>query len=335
MRVAFFETKDWEREYLRERLPTAAGARLYFAATPIEAGRLAEIQDVEYVSVFIYSRVTAEVLAALPQLKLVATRSTGYDHIDLEACRARGIRVANVPTYGENTVAEHTFAIILMLSRRIHESIGQVRSGHVERANLTGFDLQGKTIGVVGAGRIGLHVIRIARGFGMKVLAFDTQRDPFLAELLSFEYCDMQRLLESSHIVSLHCPLTAATRHLLGREQFARMKKGALLINTARGGLVDTDALIAALDAGHLAGAGLDVLEGEELIKEEKQLLYEKQNVEQVRTALRNRLLLERENVVFTPHNAFNSHEALLRILDTTLANLRAHAEGRPTNCIC
>ena len=332
MRVAFFEVKDWERDYLRERLPSA---QAHFEAVPIEPAHLPQIKDAECLSVFIYSRVNAEVIAGLPQLKLVATRSTGYDHIDLEACRARGIRVANVPTYGENTVAEHTFAIILMLTRRIHDSIAQVRSGHIERANLTGFDLQGKTIGVIGAGRIGLHVIRIARGFGMKVLAFDTRRDPFLAELLSFEYCDVDRLLAASDIVSFHCPLNAATRHMIGQAQFARMKKGALLINTARGGLVDTDALIQALDSGQLAGAGLDVLEGEELIKEEKQLLYERQNVEDVRTALRNRMLLERENVIFTPHNAFNSHEALLRILDTTLANLQAHGQGRPANCVC
>lgn len=331
MRFAFFEVKDWEKEYLRARLPADSA---HFDAGLVEAARLSDLADVEYLSVFIYSRVTKDVIAALPKLKMVATRSTGFDHIDVEACRARGIRVANVPTYGENTVAEHTFAIILMLSRRIHESIGQVRAGHVERANLTGFDLQGKTIGVVGAGRIGLHVIRIARGFAMKVLAFDVHRDPFLAELLGFEYADMDRLLEASDILSLHCPLTAATRHLIGKPQLARMKKGALLINTARGGLVDTDALIEALDSGRIAGAGLDVMEGEELIKEEKQLLYEKQNLEQVRTALRNRMLLERENVIFTPHNAFNSHEALLRILDTTLANLAAHGDGRPVNCV-
>lgn len=332
MKVAFFETKDWEQDYLRQRLP---GVQVHFESSPIDLGHLGQVKDVGYLSVFIYSRVTAAVVAALPQLKLVASRSTGYDHIDLDACRARGIQVANVPTYGENTVAEHTFAIILMLSRRIHDSITQVRSGHVERANLTGFDLQGKTIGVIGAGRIGLHVIRIARGFGMKVLAFDVHRDPFLAELLNFEYSDLERVLAVSDIVSLHCPLNAATHHMVGREQFGRMKQGALLINTARGSLVDTDAMIEALDSDQLAGAGLDVLEGEELIKEEKQLLYEKQNVEQVRTALRNRLLLERENVIFTPHNAFNSHEALLRILDTTLANLQAHREGRPVNCVC
>lgn len=329
MRVAFFEIKDWEREYLEQRLPAASAV---FDSGVLDAGKLPQIHDAECVSVFIYSRVTEKFLEGLPALRMIATRSTGFDHIDLEACRRKGIAVCNVPTYGENSVAEHTFALILMLSRKVHKSYVQVREGHVELAGLTGFDLQGKTIGVIGAGRIGLHVIRIARGFGMTVLASDVRRDPFLADLLNFTYADLSRLLAESDIVTLHCPLTAETRHLLGRDQFGRMKRGALLINTARGGLVDTEALVEALDSGQLSGAGLDVLEGEELIKEEKQLLYERQNVERLRTAVRNRLLLGREDVVFTPHNAFNSREALLRILDTTLANLEAFWAGQPIN---
>jgi D-lactate dehydrogenase len=328
MRAAFFEVKDWERDYLGERLP---GWELRFEAGVLDPAKL---DDCECLSVFIYSRVTPEVLERLPSLRLVATRSTGFDHIDLEACRRRGVRVANVPTYGENTVAEHTFALILMLSRKVHQAYAQVREGRVDLARLTGFDLQGKTMGVVGAGRIGLHVIRIARGFGMKVLAFDVKRDPFLAELLTFEYAEMPRLLAESDIVSLHCPLVPATHHLLGREQFRQMKKGALLINTARGGLVDTAALVEALEAGHLAGAGLDVLEGEELILEEKQLLHEPTDVEKLRAALRNRLLLGRNDVVFTPHNAFNSQEALWRILDTTAANLVGFRDGHPVNLV-
>ena len=332
MRVAFFEVKDWEREYLQERLPAD---RATFEAGQLDAKHLEDIRDAEALSVFIYSKVTAAVVDQLPALKHVATRSTGYDHIDLAACRARGIAVSNVPTYGENTVAEHTFALILMLSRKVHKSHAQVRAGHIELAGLTGFDLQGKTIGVVGAGRIGLHVIRIARGFGMRVLAHDTRRDPFLAELMAFQYAPQEQLLEESDIVSLHCPLLPATHHMIGRAQFARMKRGVLLINTARGGLVDTDALAEALESGQCGGAGLDVLEGEELIKEEKQLLYEKDNLERLRTVVRTRLLLEREDVVFTPHNAFNSREALLRILDTTLANLEAYRAGSPINAVC
>jgi D-lactate dehydrogenase len=328
MRVAFFEVKDWERAYLAERLPADA---THFNSGVLPAPDTC-FRDVDALSVFIYSHVTKELLEGLPNLKLIATRSTGFDHIDLDACRSRGIAVSNVPSYGENTVAEHTFALLLMMARKVHQSVLQVRSGHVDLAQLTGFDLQGKTIGVVGAGHIGLHVIRIARGFGMRVLAYDVRQEPFLADLLGFEYAALDRLLKESDIVTLHCPLTEKTHHLLGREQFARMKPGALIINTSRGGLVDTDALVEALESGKLGGAGLDVLEGEELIKEEKQLLQQPVNVERLRTVVRNRVLLCREDVVFTPHNAFNSREALVRILEITLANLEAFRAGQPVH---
>jgi D-lactate dehydrogenase len=340
MRVAFFEVKDWEKAYLTERLPedethfeaavlSAPGASLHYSGgLQVEPAP----GDWDALSVFIYSHVTRQVLEGLPNLKLIATRSTGFDHIDLDACRSRGIAVSNVPSYGENTVAEHTMALLLMMARKVHQSVLQVRSGHVDLAELTGFDLQGKTIGVVGAGHIGLHVIRIARGFGMRVLAYDVRREAFLADLLGFEYATMDRLLAESDIVTLHCPLTEKTHHLLGREQFSRMKRGALLINTSRGGLVDTDALVEALESGRLSGAGLDVLEGEELIKEEKQLLQQPVDVERLRTAVRNRVLLSRDDVVFTPHNAFNSREALIRILEVTLANLEAFRAGQPVH---
>lgn len=328
MQVAFFEVKDWERAYLSERLPSD---QVSFASSVLGVPG-PDLSGVNALSVFIYSHVTREVLDALPQLKFVATRSTGYDHIDLNACRSRGIVVSNVPSYGENTVAEHTIALLLMLSRKVHQSVLQIRSGRVDLAELTGFDLQGKTIGVVGAGHIGLHVIRIARGFGMHVLAFDVRKDPFLADLLGFEYATMDRLLAESDIVTLHSPLTDKTHHLLGREAFAKMKPGVMIVNTARGGLIDTDALVEGLESGKLGGAGLDVLEGEELIKEEKELLQQPLDVERLRTAVRNRVLLARDNVVFTPHNAFNSREALLRILDVTLANLEAFRAGQPVS---
>lgn len=328
MHVAFFEVKDWEKAYLAERLRSD---QVYFSADVLVAPGQ-ELRGLQALSVFIYSRVTREVLDALPELKLIATRSTGFDHIDVETCRSRGIAVSNVPSYGENTVAEHTIALLLMLSRKVHQSVLQLRSGRVDLAELTGFDLQGKTIGVIGAGHIGLHVIRIARGFGMRVLAFDVRRDPFLADLLGFEYANMDRLLAESDIVTLHSPLTEKTYHLLGREQFARMKQGSMIVNTSRGGLIDTDAMVEALESGKLGGAGLDVLEGEELIKEEKQLLQQPLDVERLRTAVRNRVLLARDNVVFTPHNAFNSREALVRILEVTLANLEAFRAGQPAN---
>ncbi|HYS23646.1 MAG TPA: hydroxyacid dehydrogenase [Candidatus Eisenbacteria bacterium] len=337
MRVAFFEVKDWEQAYLSERLPHDT-AHFEAGPLPVPAGGLPSgglpakhtLRAIDALSVFIHSQVTPQVLEALPNLKFIATRSTGFDHIDLDACLKRGIVVSNVPSYGENTVAEHTMALLLMLSRKVHQSVLQVRNGRVDLAELTGFDLQGKTIGVIGAGHIGLHVIRIARGFGMRVLAYDVRSEPFLADLLGFTYATMNQLLAESDIVTLHCPLTEKTHHLVGRAQISRMKRGALLINTSRGGLVDTDALVGALESGRLGGAGLDVLEGEELIKEEKQLLQQPLDVEALRTAVRNRVLLSREDVVFTPHNAFNSREALVRILEVTLANLEAFRAGQP-----
>jgi D-lactate dehydrogenase len=331
MKAAFYEVKDWERAYLQRHLP---GWTLRCDAGPIDSSSAAGLSDEECLSVFIYSKLDEAVLAQFPSLRMIATRSTGFDHIDLNACRRRGIAVSNVPSYGENTVAEHTFALILMLSRKVHQSFNQVRAGHLERAMLTGFDLQGKTFGVIGAGRIGLHAIRIGRGFGMRVLTYDIRRDPFLSDLLGFSYVALDTLLAESDIVSLHSPLTPATHHILGAEQFRRMKRGALLVNTARGGLVDTDALIEALDSGQLGGAGLDVIEGEELIKEEKQLLHEPHTLEQLRAATRNRILLGRDDVVYTPHNAFNSQEALERILDTTIANLEAFRSAAPINIV-
>ncbi|HEU4396708.1 MAG TPA: NAD(P)-dependent oxidoreductase, partial [Actinomycetota bacterium] len=224
-------------------------------------------------SVFVGSRVDQATLDACPDLRLVATRSTGYDHVDLAACTARGVAVANVPTYGENTVAEHTFALILALSRNVHKAWVRTQRGDFSIQGLQGFDLRGRTIGLIGVGHIGLHTAKIARGFGMRVLASDPRPQPLLAELVGFRYVELDELVASADIVSLHAPLVPATRHLVDRELLKRFKRGALLVNTARGGLVDTEALLWALDEGILAGAGLDVLEGEELLTEDRRRL--------------------------------------------------------------
>ncbi|OFV97118.1 MAG: hydroxyacid dehydrogenase [Acidobacteria bacterium RIFCSPLOWO2_02_FULL_60_20] len=329
MRIAFFEVNDWEIPHLKEKLSEHETS---FQTGKIHETDLKPFQDAEVLSVFIYSQVNATVLASLPRLRLIATRSTGYDHIDLAACKQRGVAVATVPSYGENTVAEHTFALILALSRHIHKSYVRVMQGNLSREGLTGFDLKGKTIGVIGAGRIGLNVVKIARGFGMEVLVTDVRQDTFLAELLNFRYVPVEQLLASSDIITLHAPYSAAMHHFLNRERMALIRKGALLINTSRGGLVDTDALLAALDDGTLAGAGLDVIEGEQYISEEQEMLRSSQPAEVLRQIVRDHILLRRENVVFTPHNAFNSREALLRILDTTVENIRGFLRGAPMN---
>ena len=202
----------------------------------------------------------------------------------------------------------------------------------MDLAALAGFDLKDKTLGVVGAGRIGLHVIKIARGFGMRVLVYDVRQDEFLAELLNFTYAPLEQVLGEGDIITLHAPHMSATHHLINRERLALTKRGALLVNTARGGLVDTDALIAALDSGQLGGAGLDVLEGEELIKEESELLHAPQASAALQAIVRRSVLLKKDNVVLTPHNAFNSREAHRRILDTTIENMRAWERGQSLN---
>ena len=331
MRIAFFEIQDWEIPLLREKL---SEHQLSFHPEKVHETDLGSSQDVEVLSVFIYSQVRARVLESLPRLRLIATRSTGYDQIDTATCRGRGVEVATVPSYGENTVAEHTFALILALSRHIHKSYVRVLQGNFSRAGLTGFDLKGRTLGVLGAGRIGLHVIKIGRGFGMEVLAADVHQDTFLAELLNFHYVPVDDLLARSDIITLHMPYSPATHHFLNAERIARIRKGALLINTARGALVDTGALLDALDSGILAGAGLDVLEGEELIKEEKQLLTTPLAEEKLRLLLRQHLLTRRDDVVITPHIAFYSREALRRIVDTTIDNISSFLAGHPQHVV-
>ena len=332
MKIALFELHEWEEQFLRKRLEPAH--TLVAFRSVLGDAALAGLADVEVVSPFIYSKLTAARLAQLPKLQLIVTRSTGFDHIDVVECGRRGVTVCNVPFYGENTVAEHTFALILALSRKVHESFVRVRAGNFSLEGLRGFDLKDKTIGVVGAGHIGLHVIRIARGFGMKVLAFDVHRDSFLAEVLGFEYADLTTLLGRSDIISLHAPYNPHTHHLINPGNIRQIKPGAVLINTSRGGLVDTAALWQALDAGILAGAGLDVLEGEEAVLEESALLDDTANPELLRRVIQNQLILKKPNVVFTPHNAFNSQEALERILQTTADNITAFAAGTPKNAL-
>lgn len=333
LNVSFFEAAKWEKQFLK-RNPFLRNQQTRIFPNELSLELLQGLEDCEVLSVFIYSRILKEHLDRLPKLRLIATRSTGFDHIDIAQCRARKILVANVPHYGENTVAEHTFALILSLSRNVHKAYIRTTRGDFSLEGLQGFDLKGKTIGIIGTGRIGLHVIRMAKGFGMNVLAFDVKMEPFMAEVLDFKYVPLEELLKLSDIISLHCPYNEKTHHLINYERIKVIKKGSLLINTARGGLVDTNALVQALDSGILGGAGLDVLEGEELIKEEKELLSKKYPEEKLRLLIQNHILLHRENIVITPHMAFNSREALNRILETTISNIENFASAKLQNII-
>ena len=319
MKIAFFEIQEWEKKYIKRRL---FKHDLEFYREPISLELLKKENNFAVISVFIYSKVDKKILQKLPKLKLITTRSTGFDHIDIKECKNKKITVCNVPFYGENTVAEHTFGLILSLSRNIHKAYVRTLKQDYSIDGLKGFDLKGKTMGVVGAGRIGLHVIRIAKSFDMEVLAYDVNQNNFLSEVLNFKYVSFEHLLKNSDIISLHIPHNKFTHHIINKSNINFIKRGAILINTSRGGIVDTGALIKALDKKILAGAGLDVLEGEELIKEEKQLLSDPKAAKVFGQIIQDHILLKKENVVFTPHIAFYSQEALERILEATVHNI-------------
>ena len=295
---------------------------------------LQERNDWEIISPFVGTTITAQHLAQLPQLRLITTRSTGFDHIDLDAARERGVVVCNVPHYGSNTVAEHTIALLLSLARRLKETWERINEGKFDYHGLRGWDVKGKILGIIGGGNIGLQVARIAVGLGMEVWVYDLHPDPAQAQRTGFQYVEWEKLLRGADIITLHLPLNEKTYHLLGEKEFAQMKEGVYLINTARGGLIDTSALIKALETGKVAGAGLDVLEEEDLLQEDIALLTEREKKEKLLNLIANHWLMHQNNVIITPHNAFNSHEAIQRILKTTVANIRTFLQGKPQNVV-
>ncbi|MFP4687193.1 MAG: NAD(P)-dependent oxidoreductase [bacterium] len=334
-KVVFTEVEEkWQQEYLQEKI-NPFDLQVEFVSGPL-AEVSAELKEAtEILSVFIRSECTEDELKNWPVLEYIATRSTGFDHIDLKYCREKGIDVSNVPTYGDNTVAEHTFALILSLSRKIYQTVQCTMHGDYRDCDqLQGFDLRGKKLGVIGVGNIGKHVIKMARGFGMEVLAFDIDRDIFIADLLGFEYVELKKLLEESHIITLHCPLNDSTRHLMDYEEFESCRDGALVINTSRGEIINTEALLAALQSGKISGAGLDVVEGEELVLEEPRLNEKDFPREKLEQLIQNNRLIKRDDVIFTPHMAYNSKEAVERILATTVANIRAFISGGSQNSV-
>lgn len=283
---------------------------------------------------FIDSTVKKNDLAFFPELKCITTMSTGYDHVDLAAARKKGILVCNVPTYGSNTVAEHTFALILGLTRKLFDSVKRVKEGNYDFHGLRGTDLMGKTLGIVGTGNIGAHVAKMSQGFEMQVVAYDLKPNKALAKKLGFTYVTLPQLLKQSDIVTLHAPLLKSTHHLINIKNIVLMKKGALLINTARGALIDPEALLKALTSGKLSGAGLDVLEDENLLQHFEDVMRCGNTACKLKTSLINNLLIDHPNTIVTPHNAFNSTEALQRIIDVTVENIRQASAGTPQNLV-
>lgn len=332
MKIVIFEIEPWECEAFEGLAKTHD---VVFAHGKLDAETAAAYPDAEVVSTFIYSTLGAEVLRQLPHLRLIATRSTGFDHIDLAWCATQDVKVANVPTYGENTVAEHVFALLLALSHHMIDAVDRTRRGNFSQEGLRGFDLLGKTLGLVGTGNIGRHVARIARGFSMQVLAYDVTPDPGAASEFGFSYCGLDEVLRRADVLSLHVPANAQTHHMIGERAFSLMKDSAILINTARGQVVDVRALIGALSSGKIAAAGLDVLPEEPVVREEAELLRSAFSAQHdLESLLADHILLRLNNVIITPHSAFNTTEAVQRILQTTRQNIDAFIAGSPENLI-
>jgi len=322
MQVAVFSTKSYDRRFL-ETANAAAGGRHRF--TWLEPRLTAETAvlalGADAVCAFVNDRADAGVLEALAGqgIRLVALRSAGFNNVDLVAAQRLGIAVARVPAYSPEAVAEHTVAMILALNRNIHRAYARVREGNFALEGLLGFNLHGRTLGVVGTGRIGIAVARIMRGFGCRVLAHDPVPDPDCAAL-GVAYVPLPELLAESDIVTLHCPLTPTTRHLIDQAAVARMRHGAMLINTSRGAVVDTRALIEGLKSGRIGHLGLDVYE------EEGDLFFENLSDQVIRDDVFARLLTF-PNVLVTGHQAFFTAEALEAIARTTVANITRFEE--------
>ncbi|MBI2515168.1 hydroxyacid dehydrogenase [Candidatus Wolfebacteria bacterium] len=328
MKIAFFEIEPWESEYVEYKLGLPV-SDLRFTPGKLNVNNLPPHRDAEIISVFVGSKVDVDVIHAFPNLKLITTRSTGFDHIDRQIAGAKEIKLGYVPGYGDNTVAEFAFGLILTLSRKIYDGIDRLReTGRFNYDGLRGFDLKGKTLGVIGAGRIGMHAIKIAKGFGMDVLAYDAFPNEKIAQELGFNYVSLEELLSRSDVITIHVPYLPSTRHLINSENIKKIKKGAILVNTSRGAVAETEALVKALKDGILAGVGLDVLEEEGVIQDEAGfVLYGHPEEHNLRTALANHVLIDTPNVVITPHNAFNTKEAIQRILDTDIENIKSFAE--------
>jgi D-lactate dehydrogenase len=289
--VAFLEVEPQDTAHVKTAFPGS----LILPSSLGEKGVIEQCKDAEILSIFIYSKVGGEELKKLPSLKLLVTRSVGYDHVDLDACKERGVTVCNVPDYGSHVIAEHVFALLLGTLRHIHEGDERVESGTFDYRGLRGMTLRGKTLGIVGTGKIGRRVAQIAHGFGMKILAVDRCRTLELEDLLGVHYVSLEELLTGSDIITLHAPALPETEHMINEAAITKMKQGVILVNTARGSLIDSHALLKGLQSGKIAYALLDVLEHEKNFQENKDLIAF-------------------PRVVTTPHIAFYSEESVKNI---------------------
>nr|WP_294971475.1 2-hydroxyacid dehydrogenase [uncultured Pseudomonas sp.] len=302
------------------------GFELHFQQAQLRLDTVALARDFDVVCPFVNDELSRPVLERLAAggTRLIALRSAGYNHVDLKAAHALGLSVVRVPAYSPHAVAEHAVGLVLALCRHLHRAYNRTRDGDFSLHGLTGFDLHGRTVGVVGSGQIGEVFARIMSGFGCHILAYDPYPNRAI-EALGGRFVELDELLAQSDILSLHCPLNDATRHLINPRSLRQMKRGAMLINTGRGALVDTPALIEALKSGQLGYLGLDVYE------EEAEIFFADRSDLPLQDDVLARLLTF-PNVIITAHQAFLTREALAAIAETTLANIGAWQAGPPVN---
>lgn len=317
--ILFFDVEEADRRSVLERFPSAR----FSNAELRDDALVAACRDAEVISVFITTPFPRSVMAHLPSLKLLCTRSVGYDHIDLAACAEKGVTVCNVPDYGSHVIAEHVFALLLSTLRHIREGDDRVASGVFDYHGLRGIALKGKTIGILGTGKIGRKVAKIAHGFEMKILATDECRTTELETELGVRYVPLEELLRASDILTLHIPANEKTHHLFDAAAFSCMKDGVVLVNTARGSLIDSKALLQALNNGKVAHALLDVLEHEQNFRE-------------------NEALIKHPSVVTTPHIAFYADDSLRSMYEDCFHSIEQWQQGKrpdhvvqPVNVVC
>jgi D-lactate dehydrogenase len=332
MNIVFFETEDIEAKILLDLY----GDVDYDAVKhTLNAGNADKYADAEIISCFIYSDLSRDVLKKLKKLKFIATRSRTFDHIDLGYCSQNGITVSNVPAYGGDTVAEYVFSLLLSLSRHIPQAAQRTREGDFSARGLQGFDLHGKTIGIIGTGAIGLRTAAIAKAFGMNVLGYDINPRHLMAEASGLAYTSFDKLLAQSDVISLHVSNIPEARHLLTEKEFSQMKDGVIIINTAIGSAIDVKALLQAITSGKVSAVGLDVLPDESAIHEEAEFLRESFSAKHdAETLLASHALLHHKNVIVTPHIAFYTKETVEGILRVTGDNIQSFQSGHHLNVV-
>ena len=334
MKIVFFEVPKAEQSFFS---PSFGETEISFFEEKLNEKNIDKAKDAEIISIFINSIISKNIVDLLPNLKFIATRSTGFEHIDLEYCATKGIKVSNVPAYGPHTVAEFAFSLILNLSRNVINANNHLRNTMDFNfySSLKGFDLFGKTLGVVGTGKIGKNVVKIAKGFGMNVVAYDIFPDAKFATENNFTYKSLLEVLGESDIVTIHTPYTKENYHLINKENISKMKKGVYVVNTARGALIDTEALIWGINEGIIAGAGLDVLEGERDLKIENEIVSSGDSPQiDYKIIVEDQILIDMPQVIVTPHIAFYSKEAEGEIIKTTIENINGFILGNMQNLI-